>query len=266
MNHQTISIQNLIDGILQDIPGEPIHGTVDTVKAGDTVQPVMGVIVTFTVTFEVMRRAVETGANFIITHEPTFYNHRDETEKWEGNPVYEAKLRYLQGHGLTVWRFHDYAHYTKPDLILEGVAKDLGWSDYLDPARPAMAHVPPVSLQDLFRELKRKLGVPHLRYVGDPSMTCRNIGMILGAAGSGKQMEYLAREDVDTVICGETSEWDACEYVRDAMSIGQSKALIVLGHLISEEGGMRHVADLVQSRLPGIPVEYVSAGDPYRWE
>jgi putative NIF3 family GTP cyclohydrolase 1 type 2 len=266
MTQETTTIQSIMDGILQDMPGEPIAGTVDTVKCGDPSQAVTGIIITFTVTFEVMRRAVETGANFIITHEPTFYNHHDRTEQWEGNPVYEAKLRYLQEHGLTVWRFHDYAHHPKPDVIIAGMAKDWGWTDDLDPERPAMAHIPSVTLLELVREMKRKLDLPHIRFVGDPAMTCRNIGMILGAAGSGMQLEYLSREDVDTVICGETSEWDVCEYVRDAVSVGQSKALIVLGHLNSEEGGMRYVAELIRSRAPGIPVQYVSAGDPYRWE
>ena len=77
-------------------------------------------------------------------------------------------------------------------------------------------------------------------------------------------MRDLRHSDVDAIICGESPEWETCEYVRDACAQGRSKALIVLGHAPSEEGGMDHFAKWLAPRIPGIPVKFVPAGNPFR--
>ena len=41
------SVQDVIHTILDQIPGAPREGTVDTVKAGDPAQPVTGIVTTF---------------------------------------------------------------------------------------------------------------------------------------------------------------------------------------------------------------------------
>ena len=74
-------------------------------------------------------RALELGANFIITHEPTFYNHEDHTGWLEDDPVYRAKRRLLDESGLAVWRFHDQWHMYPGDGIISAVATSLGWQD-----------------------------------------------------------------------------------------------------------------------------------------
>ena len=53
--------------------------TVDTFKAGDPDTPVTGVATTMMATFDVLERAAASGNNLIITHEPTFYGHLDQT-------------------------------------------------------------------------------------------------------------------------------------------------------------------------------------------
>jgi hypothetical protein len=51
--------------------------TVDTFKAGNPDTPVTGIAVTMMATLDVLQRAAAKGQNFVITHEPTFYNHLD---------------------------------------------------------------------------------------------------------------------------------------------------------------------------------------------
>ncbi len=53
--------------------------TVDTFKAGDPDTRVTGVATTMMATFDVLERAAASGKNLIITHEPTFYGHLDQT-------------------------------------------------------------------------------------------------------------------------------------------------------------------------------------------
>jgi hypothetical protein len=49
----------------------------------------------------------------------------------------------------------------------------------------------------------------------------------------------------------------------DANPGGQRKGLILVGHWVSEDHGMRVCADWVRSFVPEVPVEWVPAGDPF---
>ena len=74
-----ITIREIIDLILKTVPGAPFKGTVDTIKSGDPGQQAKGIVSTMFATDEVIQKTIGLGANFIIAHEPTFYNHLDET-------------------------------------------------------------------------------------------------------------------------------------------------------------------------------------------
>src|SRR4051794_35654968 len=69
------TVQDVIDIILKEIPGAPFKQTVDTIKSGSTDQKVTGIVTTMFATVEVIKQAAQLNANFIIAHEPTFYNH-----------------------------------------------------------------------------------------------------------------------------------------------------------------------------------------------
>ena len=88
----TTTIQDVIDTILDQIPGGRLEETVDTVKCGDPTQPVSGIVTTFLASYDVIKTAIELGANFIITHEPTFYDHPDDVTKFEGHAVCDANV------------------------------------------------------------------------------------------------------------------------------------------------------------------------------
>src|SRR5688572_989232 len=98
----SLKIQQVIDLILTTIPGAPFKDTVDTIKAGDGQQEVKGIVTTMFATIDVIKRTVALGANFIIAHEPTFYNHRDETTWLENDDVFRFKNDLLKKHGIVV--------------------------------------------------------------------------------------------------------------------------------------------------------------------
>ena len=77
-----------------------------------------------------LQKAVEMNCNFIITHEPIFYNHLDETEAYANDPVYKEKRKFIEDHKLVVFRFHDHIHMTQPDGIYAGMIEKLGWKDF----------------------------------------------------------------------------------------------------------------------------------------
>lgn len=258
------TIQNVIDLVLQEIPGAPLAETVDTFKSGDPAQPVTGIVTTFLASYDVIRRAVELGANLIITHEPTFYNHLDETEWLANDPVYRAKRALLDEHRIVVWRFHDHWHMHKPDGIITGAVQALGWASYQGEGDWPFFTLPETTVAGLAAELKTKLGVNTVRVVGDLAMPCRRVGLIVGALDDRWQIGFMSeRQDMDVLISGEINEWETCEYVRDAIAQGRKLALIVAGHANTEEPGMAYLVEWLRERVPAVPITHVPVGDPF---
>jgi putative NIF3 family GTP cyclohydrolase 1 type 2 len=210
---------------------------------------------------------VAAGDNLIVTHEPTFYNHRDDPALFVDDPVYQEKLGYIHEHHLVVWRFHDTWHLRQPDGIAEGFVARAGWKHYENPGPPAeqgfFFTLPQTTVQGLARDLQRKFHARAVRIVGDPAMKVTKVAYRPGASGEAKQVKALERDDVEVLVAGEASEWETVEYVRDARLQGRRKALILLGHLTSEEAGMDNCAAWLKTVLPAVKVDYIPATEPY---
>lgn len=260
-----LTIQRAIDIILQAVPGGPLEDTVDTFKSGDPSQEVTGIVTTFLASFDVIQRAVNLGANLIITHEPIYYNHRDEVDWLADDPVYRAKRELLDENNVVVWRFHDYWHRHQPDGILTGMVKALRWEEYVISDKPLVFNIAAVPLQELAFFFKSKLDIGTVRVVGDLGLTCQRVGLLLGAVSGRRQIEFLSHEDVDVLICGEIDEWETSEYVRDAVAEDKNKALIILGHANSEEPGMRWLADWLGTKFPGVSITHLPVGDAFHF-
>ena len=241
----------------------PPPDTVDTLKAGDPATAVTGIATTFLDTMDVLREAVRRGDNLIITHEPTFYNHRDDPSLFVNDPIYKEKLAYIDQHHLVVYRLHDEIHADPGgDHILAGVYQALGWQQYPHPDAPNFVTIPSTTLEQLARTLQLRLHVQTLRVAGDPQMPVTHVAMVLGAAGLNMQVQALRQPQVEVLIAGEAHEWETVEYVRDAAAQGRHKALILLGHEVSEEPGMEQCAKELRELFPGMRVDHILAGQP----
>ncbi|HET6253156.1 MAG TPA: Nif3-like dinuclear metal center hexameric protein [Puia sp.] len=260
-----MTVRQVIAALLADIPGAPFPKTVDTIKAGSLDQTVTGIVTTMFATNEVIAKAIRLGASFIIAHEPTYYNHADET-KWLGDdPVLKAKQGVLKEHGITVWRFHDGIHQHNPDGIRMGVMQALGWEKLYNPNDPELVVAPVATMGDMIALLKKNLGIDHVKYIGDPGQMCSKLVLLPGAAGGQKQIGAIQQYQPDLLICGELNEWETSEYVRDARYLGEKIALVVLGHSVSEEPGMEWLVPVLQQKAPGIPVTHIVSGDAFSW-
>ena len=240
--------------------------TVDTFKAGDPDTRVTGVAVTMMATFEVLQRAVAAGDNFIITHEPTFYNHLDHAEEIpqkESDPVLAQKLAFIKEHGLVVWRFHDHWHERNPDGIEVGMVRALGWEAFQDKQDAFLFTIPEITLEKLAAQLKSELELHTMRVTGDPAMKVTRVALSPGAAGMETQIRFLEIPDVQLLITGESREWETVEYAADAVSEKRQKALIVLGHIPSEQAGMEECVRWLKPLVPEVRVEFVPAAQPF---
>lgn len=236
--------------------------TVDTIKAGDPSTAVTGIATTFLDTMDVLREANRRGANLVITHEPTFYNHRDDTAFFAADPVYREKLAFIQLHHMVVFRLHDGIHSVSPDPMALGLVQSLGWQHYMDEGSPFQVTIPKTTLLKLSRELAAKLNARTLRVVGDPNMEIIHVAIHPGAAGLQKQVLALRSDNTEVLLAGESAEWEAIEYVRDASAQGRHKALILLGHEVSEEAGMKQCAEDLRPLFPNLPVIHIPAAQP----
>ncbi|HEY1901063.1 MAG TPA: Nif3-like dinuclear metal center hexameric protein [Terracidiphilus sp.] len=259
-----LTAAQVMQRIIQATGAVPPANTVDTLKAGDPNTIVTGIVTTFMDTYPVLQQAVASGKNLIITHEPTFYNHPDDMTTLAGDPVQAQKLAYILQHHLVVWRFHDTWHLRKPDGILQGVVDEFGWKPYQNQSEPHLFTIPPTTVAQLAATLQSKAGSRSIRIVGDTKMTVTHVALLPGASGLVKQVKMLERQDVQVLVAGESSEWEGVEYAQDAAAEGRGKALILLGHEISEEAGMQFCAQWLKGILPGMPIEFIKTGEPFQ--
>ncbi len=253
------TVGEIMDLFISQVPNSPFSPTVDTLKSGDKDQIVTGIVTTMFATLTVIREAIELKANFIIVHEPTFYNHLDETEWLTNDPVYQHKAKLLNDHGIAVWRNHDYVHSLRVDGVQKGVVKELGWEDYYN--QNAVLNLPETTLGGLIDHIKEKMEVPAIRYVGDLSQKVSKILLLPGAIGGRRQIEIMMDEKPDVLICGESPEWETPEYVRNANEMGEKLGLIVIGHSASEEGGSEFMKNWIEENVPGMPVTHFASGN-----
>ena len=241
----------------------PPPDTVDTLKAGDPNTVVTGIVTTFMDTYPVLEQAVARGKNLIITHEPTFYNHPDNLSPLAADPVQQQKLAYIREHHLVVWRFHDTWHMRQPDGILAGMVEQFGWKQYQSSTDPQHFTMPATTVRKVAESLQLRTGARAIRIVGDPAMTVTEVELMPGASGSDRQIKALEQDNVQLLVAGESREWETVPYVVDAAAQGRHKALILLGHEISEEAGMDECARWLRTLLPGMPIEFIPAGEPF---
>ncbi len=256
----TLTAGEVIQRIQKNVGVPWREPTVDTIKSGSASTPVRGIATTMMATLDVVQRAAAAGRNMVVTHEPTFYSHEDKTGALQDDPVYRLKQDFLDRHEMVVFRFHDHWHAHRPDGIATGMARALGWEKRADPQNPRQFRFDGVTLAALAEELRDKLKIRTMRVVGDPALPVRTVAANWGYAGS---LRPFARPDLDVLIIGEAREWELVEYAADTVTAGTKRALIVLGHIPSEQAGMTWCAEWLKGFISEVPVEFVPAAEPF---
>jgi putative NIF3 family GTP cyclohydrolase 1 type 2 len=123
--------------------------------------------------------------------------------------------------------------------------------------------MPETTVKKLAEEVANKLDSPVVRVVGKPEMKVTKVGFSPGAAGFQRETHALERDDVQVLLVGETREWETVEYAADAVTQGRNKALIVIGHVPSEQAGMEECTRWLKGFVKGVPVEFVATKEPF---
>ena len=120
-----------------------------------------------------------------------------------------------------------------------------------------------MSLVQLASDLKRKLSANAIRVVGIPETPIRRVSLIPGWVWSEPDIRELDRDDVDVLVGGEGLEWEIVEHARDSIALGRAKGPVLLGHSVSEEAGTRYCSIWLKRFVEEVPVEFISAGEPF---
>ena len=261
---QAIKVKDIIDIILKEIPNAPFPKTVDELRSGSMDQVVTGIVTTMFPTLEVIEKTAKAGANFIIAHETPFYNNQDETDWLKDDDAYKYKIELLNKHKIAIWRFHDYWHSHKPDGIIMGNLKKLGWDKHYDANNQRVLTLPkPMTLKAIASHAKEKLVIPSVRVVGNLNQNCTTVYMAFGYMDSKRQIAAIQEFKPDIILSGETREWETVERVRDGILMGQKTSLVVLSHSVSEEAGMEYAAEWLQPKVPGIKITHIPSKNPF---
>lgn len=237
--------------------------TVDHIVAGDESTPVQGIATTMMATLDVVERAAAAGKNMIVTHETPFYLHQDHTEDIKDDPTLQYKLDFIRKHNMAIFHFHDHWHAHKPDGIATGMMRQLGWEKNVDPHDPKRFSFSGEPLAHFCREIQSRLKDRAIRVVGEPAMPVKRVLASWGYVSRMPGISLFARPDVDVFIAGETREWELVEYVQDSITAGNQKALILLGHIPSEQGGMIYCAEWLKSFVTEVPIEFIATKEPF---
>jgi len=269
-----MTIKNIIDGILAYHPDIGDRRTCDVIIGADPNVECTGILVSIAPTVEIIRKAIEIGANFIFVHEPTFYSGYDDECDWlKGNDVYEEKLALLVDNGIVVYRDHDHIHAHNPDGIFHYLLKQLGWLDYVVPGsgRRYDIKLPETTLGELVAHVKKAMGLDTIRYIGNPDAKVSTVGFcghLLPNENTNwsNNAQVAASWKYDVIIPGEVVEWTLPLYIRDAAMLGKAKGMILPGHFVQEEAGMRWAEEWLRPIVgKDLPITFVSAGDMFKY-
>ena len=260
---KTVTAKQLIETIIKQTASTIVPNTVDVIKEGDPNTTVTGIVTCMFATMDVLKKAVDKNCNFIIVHEPLYYNHLDTTSQFKNDAVFKAKKKFIDDNKLVIWRFHDYIHRIKNDGIISGMIEKLGWQDNKVQDNPYLFKFPQITLEDLLKDLKSTFPDNGFYVVGDSKMTLSNVLYAPGASGSTTHISQLQKSEIDVVVAGEVPQWETYEYTRDAVLQGKQKAIIFIGHINSEEYGMKFCADWMRDFVKETPIHYIECGASY---
>jgi putative NIF3 family GTP cyclohydrolase 1 type 2 len=288
-----ITAQSVIDRIKQKTGPTWKDNGVDVIVAGKPDTEVKGVVTTFAPSMDVLRKAVASGKNMIISRESPYWARAAAQMKpgtggtgprsdpnaggagrgpanMDSDPVYQAKRDYIAANNLVVFRFFQNWSDRTPDPQLQGLAKALGWEKHYKPSggtpwasNNGFFQIPSATLKETAQNIKKTLKIKSIRCGGDPTIKVSKAALWPGMYWIADLQHMLAEPGVDLIVVGEPQwENELSLYNFDLHAAGIKKGMIVLGQEVSEEPGANEMAAWLKTFVNEVPVEFISTGEP----
>lgn len=264
-----MKIMEVIDRIIAYHPSLPDgKPTCDGFKCGNPREECTGIVTSVQASVDAIRKTGELGANLMIVHEPTFYTHMDQTDWLANHEVYQKKLALLNRYGIAVWRDHDRIHTHRPDGIMTGIAAELGWTDYAVATEGFHYSfiLPETTARDVAALMKDRIGLNAVRVIGNIDAKITNVCFVGHIIGDERAVtQKINDEGIEVAVALEALDWTTSSYIRDAGQLGMNKALLLCGHMNTEELGMKWAVHWIRSLVPDVPVTFVPSADLYQY-
>lgn len=259
-----MKVREILDHFLSRADWVERDKTVDRVIAGDPDTDVDRCLVTWMPGFKALRFMVDRGITFLICHEPTFWNHRNDRSTME-DPGSREKLAYIRDHNLVILRNHD-CWDRWPDVGIPWA-----WADFLELGKHPQAvgangcqhryDIEPVSLEAFARRVARRcesLGEPLVQVTGDASQMVSRIGI---GTGCGCGIPTYQEMGCDcSIVCDDGS----CYWADIQRAEDSSHPVIRVNHGTSEEPGMVTLTRYINETIEGLRAEHLPHGSTFR--
>jgi len=246
--------------------------TVDTFKAGSPELVVEGIAVGWMSYFQSLREAHDLGCNLFVTHEPTYYEHRDDDASVFEFETARRKREYIRETGMAIVRCHDVWDRVPEIGIRDAWASFLGFEEELDrriawdrgEGRPfcGVYEIEPVKAEELANRVAAKvadLGQDRVQLLGPADSIVSTVAVGTGAITPFRQM--VRELQADLVICSD----DGFSYWRDGgLAIDMQQPVVIVNHACTEEIGVARLAEHLAERFPQVPVRRISQSCMYR--
>ena len=251
--------------------------TVDRFITGDPGTTIRKVGTCWMSDWKTCRKAVDSGVNVLVTHEPTFYTHWDLDEK-EGDyyssseftrQLYleqvERKKKWINDNGLVIIRNHDTMDALKDKGIPFALGNFLGFSNSDIITSRTYYNVYRVKSQTAGGYAKKiagklsEIGQPGVAFYGDPDRLITSVGVGTGCICDPMEFADL-RPDLFIAIDDVVRTWTQTAYAADT-----GNPLIVINHGTSEEMGMRMLNQIIKQKFPELEIIHFNQGCTYKW-
>ena len=251
--------------------------TVDRIIIGDAETKVKKIGTCWMPYWETCKKAVESGVNVLVTHEPTFYTHWDLDEKqgdYYKSPEFtknkylelvDRKKKWINENGLVIIRNHDTMDALKEVGIPFALGQFLGFSnDEIISSRTyynvyKVESQPAENVAGMIAQKLAHLGQPGVAFYGNPEYPVSSVGIGTGCICDPMYFADL-KPDMFVAIDDVVRTWTQTTFASDS-----GQPLIVINHGTSEEAGMRMLNQIIKMQFPKVETIHFEQGCSYKW-
>jgi len=238
------------------------NNTVDRFIIGDPETEVKGIAVGWQSRTAALKEAIKRGCNMFVTHEPTFYRHREDSDRIFDDPQAAAKRKFINDNGLVILRCHDVWDQMPKVGIVDSWSAHLGLGKQVASGQFTSVHASPAkTLGELAEHVATAtsyLGQPFVETVGDPKAKVTKVAVGCGAIVRIRDMVELGADAIIATDDG-TRYWYSAAWALETRT-----PMIVVNHATAEEPGLRNLAGYIRDKFPGVKTEFVQQGCMYR--
>ena len=204
-----------------------------------------------------IEKAVQSGANLIVTHHPAIYGKISDIRASDFEPLDKKLVTVLRG-GISVISMHlnlDCAQGGIDESLMQGVClasgadeqKDVALMHALSVGGYGRAYaIKPTTLQVLTENIKTVFSTERLEVYGDKNKTISRVASFCGGGADEAAVEFAVKQKADAILSSDFKHHVITLAIESGLSV------IALTHYASENYGFEKFYQKIRQRM-GIP-------------